>query len=282
MGHGLVYVAAASRDRERARSVATRLRAYGYRIAFAWWRGPFAPSDGLLPAQDRARLQGACLNGARMADRFVLLLPHEGTTVGAWVELGAFLDAVGEAGGERPVLVAGPRPASLFLAGALWFPSDEALVRTLDPSLPLVDTAFSATKDLLVETFDADKVISALRLQMVRGAKEAIRSIPSLEEIFTSWLTQLRKGRFTVYVDTSDVSKQISELDDALTLNVRRLTLALLLVGLLVGASIASNTPADLVPNMAELAYLIFISAAILAGVVILRAVLGWLNGDKL
>ncbi len=158
----------------------------------------------------------------------------------------------------------------------------EETVRTLDPSLPLVDTAFNATKELLVETFDPDKVIGALRTQMLRGAKEAIRNIPSLEEIFTSWLAQLRKGRLTVFVDTSEVSKQIQELDDTLTLNVRRLSLVLLVVGLLVGASIASNTPADLVPNMAELAYLIFISAATLAGVLLLRAILDWLNGGKL
>jgi predicted unusual protein kinase regulating ubiquinone biosynthesis (AarF/ABC1/UbiB family) len=158
----------------------------------------------------------------------------------------------------------------------------EETVRTLDPTLPLVNTAFNATKELLLETFDADKVISALRLQMVRGAKEAIRNIPSLEEIFTSWLAQLRKGRLTVYVDTSEMSKQIGELDDALTLNIRRLSLALLLVGLLIGASIASNTPGDLVPNMAELAYLIFIGAAALAGIVLLRAILDWLNGGKL
>ena len=158
----------------------------------------------------------------------------------------------------------------------------EETVRTLDPTLPLIDTAFSATKELLVETFDADKVIEALRLQMLRGAKEAIRNIPSIEEILNSWLAQLRKGKLTVYVDTSDVSKQISELDDTLTLNIRRLSLALLLVGLLIGASIASNTPADILPDMAELAYLIFICAAGLTIVVLVKAILDWLNGKKL
>jgi ubiquinone biosynthesis protein len=158
----------------------------------------------------------------------------------------------------------------------------EETVRTLDPSLPLVDTAFAATKDLLVDTFDSERVISALRLQMLRTAKEAIRNIPSIEEMLTSWLAQLRKGRLTVYVDTSDVSKQIGELDDALTMNVRRLSLALLLVGLLIGASIASNTPADLLPGMAELAYLIFIAAAGLAAVVLVKAILDWLNGKGL
>ncbi len=83
-------------------------------------------------------------------------------------------------------------------------------------------------------------------------------------------------------MDTSDVSKQIGEFDEVLSLNMRRLSLALLLVGLLIGASIASNTPADLLPGLADLAYLIFVGAAILAGVVLIKAVLGWLNGDRL
>ena len=158
----------------------------------------------------------------------------------------------------------------------------EETVRTLDPSLPLVDTAFAATKELMVQTFDPDSVLKELRMQALRGVKEAIRNIPSIEDMVGNWLTQLRQGRFTVYVDTSDVSKQIGEFDEVLSLNMRRLSLALLLVGLLIGASIASNTPADLLPGLADLAYLIFVGAAILAGIVLIRAVLGWLNGDRL
>ena len=158
----------------------------------------------------------------------------------------------------------------------------EETVRTLDPTLPLVDTAFDATKELMVQTFDPDSVLKALRLQAVRGVKEAIRNIPSIEEMLASWFTQLRQGRFTVYVDTTDLSKQIDEVDQVLSLNMRRLSLALLLVGLLIAASIASNTPADLLPGFADLAYLIFIGAATLTSVVLIKAVLSWLNGDRL
>jgi ubiquinone biosynthesis protein len=158
----------------------------------------------------------------------------------------------------------------------------EETVRTLDPTLPLVDTAFAATKDLMLQTFDPDSVLKALRMQALRGVKEAIRNIPSIEEMLASWLTQLRQGRFTVHVDTSDISKQIGEVDEVLTFNLRRLSLALLLVGLLVGASIASNTPAHLLPGMSGLAYLIFVAAAALAGVVLLKAIWNWLNGDSL
>ena len=158
----------------------------------------------------------------------------------------------------------------------------EETVRTLDPTLPLVDTAFDAAKELMVQSFDPDSVLKALRLQAVRSVKEAIRNIPSIEDMLASWFTQLRQGRFTVYVDTTDLSKQIDEVDQVLSLNMRRLSLALLLVGLLIAASIASNTPADLLPGLADLAYLIFIGAAALTCIVLIRAVLSWLNGDRL
>lgn len=158
----------------------------------------------------------------------------------------------------------------------------EETVRTLDPTLPLVDTAFDAAKELMVQTFDPDSVLKALRLQAVRSVKEVIRNIPSIEDMLASWFTQLRQGRFTVYVDTTDLSKQIDEVDQVLSLNMRRLSLALLLVGLLIAASIASNTPADLLPGLADLAYLIFIGAAALTSIVLIRAILSWLNGDRL
>ncbi len=59
----------------------------------------------------------------------------------------------------------------------------EETVRTLDPSLPLVDTAFAATKELMVQTFDPDSVLKELRMQALRGVKEAIRNIPSIEDM---------------------------------------------------------------------------------------------------
>lgn len=158
----------------------------------------------------------------------------------------------------------------------------EETVRRLDPDLPLVDTAFSATKELLLQTFDANEVIGALRTQLLRSAKEAIRNIPSIEEAASSWIEQFRKGRFTVYVDTTEASRQIEEFDKTLTTNVRRLTLALLLVGLLISASIASTTRSDALPDLPELAYFIFIAAAVMAGAVLVRAIWNWLNGSDL
>jgi hypothetical protein len=152
----------------------------------------------------------------------------------------------------------------------------------LDPTLPLINTALTAITQLFLETFDADRVIDQLKRQAVRSAKDAVRSIGSIEEFVLSVINQFRRGGFTLFVDTSDLSKQIDELDRTITLNIRRLTISLLLVGLLVGASIASNSPADLFPNMPELAYFIFMGASFIAVVIVLRALWRWLGGKEL
>lgn len=154
----------------------------------------------------------------------------------------------------------------------------EQIVSTLDPNLSLIDAAYSSAKEMLVETFDPDAVVKSLKRQVIRSAKEAIRSIPSIEEAVGSWLREFKRGRFTVYVDASDASRQIHELDASLTANMKRLTLALLLVGLVIGASIASTVQSNVLPNLAELAYFIFLAGVIIAGGIILRTVWQWLS----
>jgi hypothetical protein len=131
---------------------------------------------------------------------------------------------------------------------------------------------------MLVETFDPDAVVKSLKRQVIRSAKEAVRNIPSIEEAVGSWLREFKRGRFTVYVDASDASRQIHELDASLTTNIKRLTLALLLVGLVIGASIASTVQSNVLPNLAELAYFIFLAGVIIAGGVILRTIWQWLS----
>jgi ubiquinone biosynthesis protein len=154
----------------------------------------------------------------------------------------------------------------------------EEIVSTLDPNISLIDTAFSAAKELVVETFDPEAVMKSLRKQVIRSAKEAVRNIPSIEDAVGGWMRELGRGKFTVHVDASDASRQIHELDVSLTNNIKRLTLALLVVGLVVGASIASNVESAVLPNLAELAYIIFLGGVILTCGVILRVFWQWFS----
>lgn len=157
----------------------------------------------------------------------------------------------------------------------------EETAHTLDPNLMLADAAMNATRDLLVETFDPDKLARALRTQAVRSAKQAVRNIPTLEQAIAGWLNQFQRGKFVLHLDGTDLSKQIAEIDETFTRNIRRLILALLVVGLLIGSSIASNAASPLFPQLPQVAYLIFMGAAITAAAVIVRSLWRWLRGKE-
>jgi len=158
----------------------------------------------------------------------------------------------------------------------------EEIVAKLDPSLPLIQIAFAESRRLLIAQFNPDVVTQALRRQAIRGAKEAVRQIPDLQDAITSWTRQFTSGKFTVYVDANQVSRQISELDRTLTYNTKRLILGMLLVGLLIGSAIASTVPTSSFPGMGNLAHVIFLVTAMVTGAITVRWLWRWLNEGQL
>ena len=119
----------------------------------------------------------------------------------------------------------------------------ESSVGALDPTIRLLPTAFEESKSLLVSQFDPEKVEQTLKRELIRGAKEVVRHIPDIQDAVVVWLDHIRRGRFTLEVDASEVSTQIKELDRTLTNNMKRLLLGMLLIGLLIGSG---TSPAPL------------------------------------
>jgi hypothetical protein len=158
----------------------------------------------------------------------------------------------------------------------------EQIVGTLDPELSMAAVAFEETRQLLRQQFDSDYILNALRRQAVRGAKEVVRRIPDLPGAIVRWLEGIQRGGFTLYIDTENVSKQIHELDVALSRNVRWLVLSLLLVGLVIGSAIASAVATPGYQLLQTIASFIFVGGAAVAGVIVLRFVWRWLNHGEL
>lgn len=161
----------------------------------------------------------------------------------------------------------------LTLALKSLFQAEQA-VRALDPSLSMVNAAFEQVKSLLREQFDPQEIAQMVRKQAMRSAKEVIRRIPTLQEAAVKWLDQFQRGRFTVYVDTSDVAKEVDKIDAALSRNMTLLALSLIISGLLVGAAIATSL--DVEPfgiPLKTIAFLLFLGAAGVAAYIVLRTV---------
>ena len=86
----------------------------------------------------------------------------------------------------------------------------EELVRTLSPSLPLVDTGYEEARELLEAQITLDRVLQMAKAEATATAMEFGRRLPSLREATFSWLDQYQKGRFVVTIDTSDLQKGLT------------------------------------------------------------------------
>ena len=161
----------------------------------------------------------------------------------------------------------------LTLALKAMFQAEQA-VRALDPNVSMVAVAFEQVKSLMREQFDPQEIKTMVRKQVMRSAKEVMRRLPSLQEATLKWLDQYQRGRFTVYVDTSDLAKEVDKIDRTITRNLTLLALAMIVSGLLVGTAIATTIDVSLFGiSLKTIAFLLFLGAAAVATYIVFRTV---------
>ena len=90
-------------------------------------------------------------------------------------------------------------------------------------------------KDLLVQTVTADKVVEVVKKQLTMTGREVMKRLPSFQDATIKWLDQYQKGRFEVFVDTSDLAKEVGRLKSW----GRQIVVAIILVGIIIGSAIA-------------------------------------------
>lgn len=110
----------------------------------------------------------------------------------------------------------------------------EELVRTLSPSLPLVDTGYEEARELIEAQITLDRVLQMAKAEATATAMELGRRLPSLREATFSWLDQYQKGRFVVTLDTSDLQKGLTSVGSV----SRNLTIGLIMAGQLIALAL--------------------------------------------
>jgi ubiquinone biosynthesis protein len=111
----------------------------------------------------------------------------------------------------------------------------EETARALSPSVDMAKEAMTEAQAALMASLEPDRVAKTLSSTAVRMSKELARRTPSLEAAAFKWLDLFNKGKITVEVDTSDLSRA---LDNVGTLG-RQATVGLIVVGQLIGTAIA-------------------------------------------
>ena len=139
----------------------------------------------------------------------------------------------------------------------------DQIIRQLDQDINLTATALEAGRELSREHFTVEEVGKIVQTQVSRTAREVVYRMPSLVEASTKWLDQYEKGRFSLHIDTSDLTPQVQQLDNALSKSQDRMMIALILAGWLIGSAIAGTIDVSLgAYRLSDLAFYMFLIGA--------------------
>lgn len=130
--------------------------------------------------------------------------------------------------------------------------------------------ALEAAKDLGQEALAGDMVTDLAKAEGTKLLGEAVQAAPEYLKGMLSWQNQLKKGKVTVYLDTSSLDRQTSELR-TITATVM---VAVLVAGGLVGTALASQVFAQAADDRLRIAsqvgFVAFLGIAALLVVVFL------------
>lgn len=113
----------------------------------------------------------------------------------------------------------------------------EAITSVLLPEASVTDMANKQIRELAAKEVTGERVKQAVVKEVSGTARELARRMPSLQEATLGWLDQYQKGRFTLEVDTKDLSEELKQVRGL----GRFAVVALLLAGMLIGSAFASS-----------------------------------------
>jgi ubiquinone biosynthesis protein len=131
----------------------------------------------------------------------------------------------------------------------------EEIIRTLDPNLWLVEEGVVLIQSMFIEQITVDNVAGEVQRQISRQARELVRRLPDLANATMKWLDQYEQGKVTVFLDTSDLNVRLDDLNTS----VRRMAAAFVILGVILGAGIATTVSGDFLGiPISTIAFLLF------------------------
>jgi ubiquinone biosynthesis protein len=157
----------------------------------------------------------------------------------------------------------------------------QAITGLLFPGGGLLEQGVQFAREEALKQVTPENVTKVAKQALGVVARQVTENLPSLSEATLGWLTQYKKGRFEVYVDTSGIAKEVVNLSKF----GRQAVIALMLVGLVIGSAIVTAGIAigdmegpfwSLIIRLAVISYVL---ASLIAGVSVLRLFWRWMRG---
>jgi ubiquinone biosynthesis protein len=113
----------------------------------------------------------------------------------------------------------------------------DAITSMLHPESGLVNMAETMVRELALEQVTSENISNLLTKHARFTIREAIKRAPTLQEATLKWLEQYEKGRFSVELDTSDLTNQLDKMRGTLSLIV----VGMVLAGMIIGSAVAAS-----------------------------------------
>lgn len=159
----------------------------------------------------------------------------------------------------------------------------EAISTALAPEGGMLADGVQIIQEEALKVVTADRILEEAKKQIMSGAREVFSNLPDLSLASVKWLNQYKKGRFEVTIDTSELAKEV----DKVGRFGRQLVIAVLLVGMLIGTSIAtgaialSNQQGAFWETMYQIVLIGFLFAMSVSILLILRLIWRWVRGYR-
>jgi ubiquinone biosynthesis protein len=159
----------------------------------------------------------------------------------------------------------------------------EAIATALTPEGGMIADGVTIIQEEAMQVITADRIVEEAKKQLLIAGREAVKNLPDLSLATVKWMNQYKKGRFEVTVDTSELAKEVDKLGKF----GRQVVIAILLVGMLIGSSIATAAIAFAGPSeeawgfVYNLAYFFFLFAMLITALILLRLVWRWLRRQR-
>lgn len=159
----------------------------------------------------------------------------------------------------------------------------EAISTALAPEGGMLGEGVQIIQEEAMKIVTSDRIVEEAKKQIMSGAREVFTNLPDLSLATVKWLNQYKKGRFEITIDTSELAKEV----DKVGRFGRQLIIAVLLVGMMIGTSIAtaaiafSDQQQGFWDVISRIALIGFIFAMFASMVILLRLIWRWVRGYK-
>ncbi|MCB0193901.1 MAG: AarF/ABC1/UbiB kinase family protein [Anaerolineae bacterium] len=156
----------------------------------------------------------------------------------------------------------------------------EAITRLLVPREDIVGVINKHIQQLMLEQVNEENIKKVITKEGTYLLRELVQRMPTLRDAAFSWLEQYQAGQFNLKLDTSDLSKDIQSVRNL----GRQIIIGVMLIGMIIGSSIAVSVAASsggANTLLTQIAFIGYVGSMVVAGLFVIILLWRMWLGDE-